>query len=151
MACRTLELFGTELTRKPDRYGSRKRLNSDSDTSLLFGAGVPRSRSRSFARSAERIVFTATTAMALVGALVGGLHLFAASPTQSSAKTFAVIIAPGENLWSIGQRYAAPGQSTADTVSEIRAANPSLSQGQSLNVGERILVPALPQLHSGNQ
>jgi Tfp pilus assembly protein FimV len=56
-------------------------------------------------------------------------------------RTQCVVVAPGESLWSIAQRSAAAGESTADAVAAIRAANPELSQGRPLRVGERLRVP----------
>ena len=159
MACRTLELFGSDcscvglnsrasrrqwdITPISERTVPGRRSRADARTSRAAGVtGVlPRQRTSVTARDIERFVMTVATAVALLAGCAGAVRLLADSQGQSAPKTVSVLIAPGDDLWSIAQKYTAPGQSTSALLNEIRAANPELSQGDPISVGERIAVP----------
>ena len=62
-------------------------------------------------------------------------RLYAASPQHSVAIT----VRPGDNLWSIADRYTSADASTQETVDRILAAN-HLSDA-TIHAGQRLTVP----------
>jgi len=93
------------------------------------------------ARTLENFVFMGAAVVALASCVVGGVHALV-SPTMPMTSLTRVTVAPGDTLWTLAQRYAPAGSSTAAEVASIRSANPSLSDGNSLSIGQQVLVPA---------
>ncbi len=80
-------------------------------------------------------------AIAILGAgalgMVGG-RAFAATE-EPAQRTVEVIVAPGESLWTIAQRVAAPGEDLRDVVREIQRLNQM--ESVDLRSGDALLLP----------
>jgi len=72
----------------------------------------------------KRVTLMPAVALAALSALIAipalsQARLYAAAPEHFARVT----IAPGDNLWSIADRYTANGESVQETVDRIMAAN----------------------------
>jgi hypothetical protein len=154
MACRTIELFDQSVVSQPLRRWNcdalpKMALSIQCDDASVWRKSARRrhreigvaQRGNSHSRSVERIVFSFATMVALAAAVIFGAQTLIFAPSQAPMRTTAVVIAPGESLWSVAQQYSAPGQSTAQMLAEICAVNSGLDHGGSVRVGERIIVP----------
>jgi hypothetical protein len=93
-----------------------------------------------YAYKRKRISLMPALALATLSALVAipalsQARLFAAGP----AHTTTVTVHPGDNLWTIADRYTANNGNTQDTIDAIKEAN-HLSDAH-IVPGERLLVP----------
>ncbi len=93
-----------------------------------------------YAWKRKRVTLMPAIALAGLSALVAipafsQARLYAAAP----AHTVTVTVTPGENLWSIADRYTAADGSTQQTVDRILAANHLASA--TIVPGERLQIP----------
>ncbi len=87
----------------------------------------------------KRISLMPAVALATLSALVAipalSPRLFAGSPQR----TITVTVHPGENLWTIADRYTATDANTQETIDAIKGAN-HLATAR-IVPGQRLLVP----------
>jgi len=80
-------------------------------------------------------------AVAILGAgalgMVGGRAV--AATEEPAQRTVEVIVAPGESLWTMAQRVAAPGEDLRDVVREIQRLNQK--ESVDLRSGDALLLP----------
>lgn len=80
-------------------------------------------------------------AIAILGAgglgMVGGRAV--AATEEPAQRTVEVIVAPGESLWTMAQRVAAPGEDLRDVVREIQRLNQM--ESVDLRSGDALLLP----------
>ena len=104
------------------------------------GRVAPRTASpehvRLSARGRRLIVAVAILGAGALG-MVGGRAV--AATEEPAQRTVEVIVAPGESLWTMAQRVAAPGEDLRDVVREIQRLNQM--ESVDLRSGDALLLP----------
>ena len=86
--------------------------------------------------------FAVVLAIAIAAVLIAPYATANDSPATSSATSSSDVwtVGQGETLWSIAAQVAAPGESTRDTVDQIKSLN--ALESSAIRVGDQLLVPA---------